>query len=99
MEGDWEGLVELFEFGESDDGWVNCTTSYYWYPALGGGIYIHEGEPYRNWEYDYEPPDDERVPNQPENTGDNSQDQPPQPPPQLPQPPPQPSQRKPQKQT
>ena len=38
VEGDWEGPIELFEFGESDDGWVNCTTGYYWHPALGGGI-------------------------------------------------------------
>ena len=59
---------------------------------LGGGIYIHEDETYRNWEYDYEPPENERVPNQTENTGDSSQGQPPQPPPQ-------PLQRKPQKQT
>ena len=66
VEGDWEGPIELFEFGESDDGWVNCTTGYYWHPALGGGIYIHEVENYRNWEYDYEPPESERVLDEPE---------------------------------
>ena len=46
VEGDWEGPIELFEFGESDGGWVNVTTGYYWHPALGGGIYLHEDEWY-----------------------------------------------------
>ena len=46
IEGDSEGPIELFEFGESDDGWVNCTAGYYWHQALGGGIYLHEDEWY-----------------------------------------------------
>ena len=96
MEGDWEGPIELFEYGESNDGWVNCTTGYYWHPALGGGIYVHEGETYRNWEFDYEPPEEERVPDQPKNTKGRSQAQMPQPSPQpLPQLPPRETRSKP----
>ena len=48
------------EFGESDEGWVNCTTVYYWHSALGGGIYSYEEEWYWNWMY-YEPPEEEIV--------------------------------------
>ena len=103
VQGDWEGLIELLEFGKSDDGWVNCTTGYYWHPALGGGICLCDDEWYRNWEFDYEPPhgeivpDDyepaqgEIVPEEPENVGDKEQDLPPQPPSHLQ---PQPQQQK-----
>ena len=66
VEGDWEGPIELFEFEYEDEGWVNCTTRYYWHPVLGGGIYQHEGEWYRNWEFDYEPPEEEIVQEEPE---------------------------------
>ena len=41
VEEDWEGPIELFEFGESDDGWVNCTTGYYWHPGLSGTICLY----------------------------------------------------------
>ena len=65
IEGDWEGPIELFEFEESDDGWVNCTTVYYWHPALGEGICLYEDKWYRNWELNYEPPEEEIVPDEP----------------------------------
>ena len=29
IEGDWEGPIELFEFEDIDEGWINCTTGYY----------------------------------------------------------------------
>ena len=38
IEGDWEGPIELFEFEDIEEGWVNCTTGYYWHTVLGGGI-------------------------------------------------------------
>ena len=66
VEGDWEGPIELFEFEYEDEGWVCCTPGYYWHPVLGGGIYQHEDEWYRNWEFDYEPPEEEIVPQEPE---------------------------------
>ena len=66
VEGDWEGPIELFEFEYEDEGWVCCTPGYYWHPVLGEGIYQHEDEWYRNWEFDYEPPEEEIVPEEPE---------------------------------
>ena len=66
VEGDWEGPIELFEFEYEDEGWVCCTPGYYWHPVLGGGIYQHEDEWYRNWEFDYEPLEEEIVPEEPE---------------------------------
>ena len=62
LEGDWEGPIELFEFEDIEEGWVNCTTGYYWHSILGGGICQHADEWYRNWEFDYKPPDKEVVP-------------------------------------
>ena len=87
---DWEGPIELFKFGEGDDGWVNCTTGYYWHPALGGGVCLYEGEWYQNWEFDYKPPEREIVLYEPENVENvetGEPDLPPQPPsqPQVPQ--------------
>ena len=66
VEGDWEGPIELFEFEYEDEGWVRCTPGYYWHPVLGGGIYQHKDEWYRNWEFDYEPPEEEIIPEEPE---------------------------------
>ena len=65
VEEDWEGPIELFEFEDEEEGWLNCTTGYYWHPVLGGGIYQHEGEWYRNWEFDHKPPEEEIVPDEP----------------------------------
>ena len=62
LEGDWEGPIELFEFEDIEEGWINCTTGYYWHTVLGGGICHYSGEWYRNWEFDYKPPDEEVVP-------------------------------------
>ena len=67
VEGDWEGPIELFEFEDKEEGWINCTTGYYWHSVLGGGIYQHEDKWYRNWEFDYKPPEKEIVPEEPEN--------------------------------
>lgn len=54
----------------------------YWHPALGGGICLYEDEWYRNWEFDYEPPEKEIVMEEPENIKDiatKETDLPPQP--------------------
>ena len=59
--GDWEGPIELFEFENMDEGWIDCTTGYYWHKVPGGGICQFNDEWYRNWEFDYEPPADEVV--------------------------------------
>ena len=61
MEGDWEGPIELFEFEDIEEGWTNCTTGYYWHSVLGGGICQYADEWYRNCEYDYKPPENEVV--------------------------------------
>ena len=61
IEGNWEGPIELFEFEDIDEGWVNCTTGYYWHSVLGGGICQYADEWYRNWEFDYKPPENEVV--------------------------------------
>ena len=61
IEGDWEGPIELFEFEDIEEGWTNCTTGYYWHSLLGGGICQFDDEWYRNWEFNYEPPDEEIV--------------------------------------
>ena len=61
LEGDLEGPIELFEFEDIEEGWINCTTGYYWHTVLGGGICHYSGEWYRNWEFDYKPPDEEVV--------------------------------------
>ena len=66
VEGDWEGPIELFEFKFVEEGWVHCTPGYYLHPVLGGGIYQHEGEWYRNWEFDDEPPEEKIVAEDPE---------------------------------
>ena len=66
LEGDWEGPIELFEFEDIEEGWTNCTTGYYWHSVLGGGICQYSNEWYRNWEFDYQPPDEEVVPEEPE---------------------------------
>ena len=66
VDGDWEGPIELFEFEFVDEGWVRCTPGYYWHPVLGG-IYQHENKWYMNWEFDYEPPEEEIIPEEPEN--------------------------------
>ena len=34
---------------------------YYWHSLLGGGICQLDDKWYRNWEFDYEPPDKEIV--------------------------------------
>ena len=46
VEGDWEGAIDLFEFEDIEEGWINCTTGYYWHSVLGGGIYQYEDEWY-----------------------------------------------------
>ena len=66
LEGDWEGPIELFEFEDIEKGWINCTTGYYWHSVLGGGICQYADKWYRNWEYDYKPPENEVVPEEPE---------------------------------
>ena len=66
LEGDWEGPIELFEFEDIEEGWINCTTGYYWHSVLGGGICRYSNEWYRNWEFDYKPPDEEVFPEEPE---------------------------------
>ena len=66
LEGDWEGPIELFEFKDIEEGWINCTIGYYWHSVLGGGICQYADEWYRNWEYDYKPPENEVVPEEPE---------------------------------
>ena len=72
MEGDWEDPIELFEFKYDEEGWINCTTGYYWHSVLGGGIYLYKDEWYRNWEFDYKPPVKEIVQDEPENVeGEN----------------------------
>ena len=77
LEGDWEGPIELFEFEDIEEGWTNCTTGYYWHRVLGGGICQYSNEWYRNWEFDYQPPDEEVVPEEPEEeTPEISQDPP-----------------------
>ena len=76
LEGDWEGPIELFEFEDIEEGWLNCTTGYYWHSVLGGGICQHANEWYQNWEYDYKPPDREVVPEEPEEEIDIPQDPP-----------------------
>ena len=77
LEGDWEGPIELLEFEDIEEGWVNCTTGYYWHSVLGGGICQYSNEWYRNWEYDYKPPDEEVVLEEPEEEiPDVSQDPP-----------------------
>ena len=65
LEGDWEGPIELFEFEDIEEGWINCTTGYYWHSVLGGGICQYADEWYRNWEYDYKPSENEVVPEEP----------------------------------
>ena len=45
VEGDWEGPIELFEFEYNEEGWINCSTGYYWHSVLGGGICLYED----NW--------------------------------------------------
>ena len=67
VEGDWEGPIDLFEFEHIDEGWISCTTGYYWHSILGGGICQHEDEWYRNWEFDYKPPEEEVVQEEPGN--------------------------------
>ena len=67
VEGDWEGPIELFEFEYEEEGWINCTTGYYWHSVLAGGIYQHEDEWYRNWKFDYKPPEKEIVQEELEN--------------------------------
>ena len=73
VEGDWEGPIDLFEFEYIEEGWINCTTGYYWHSVLGGGIYQHEDKWYRNWEFDYKPPEKEIVQEEP---GDIQQEDP-----------------------
>ena len=65
IEGDWEGPIELFEFEDIEEGWINCTTGYYWHSVLGGRICQYADEWYRNWEFDYKPPENEVVPEEP----------------------------------
>ena len=59
IEGDWKGPIELFELEDIEEGWTNCTTGYYWTSLLGGGICQFDDKWYRNWEFDYEPPEEE----------------------------------------
>ena len=66
LEGDWDGPIDLFEFEDIEEGWINCTTGCYWHSVLGGGICQYSNEWYRNWEFDYKPPDEEVVPEEPE---------------------------------
>ena len=73
VEGDWEGPIDLFEFEHIDEGWISCTTGYYWHSILGGRICQHEDEWYRNWEFDYKPPEEELVQEEP---GDIQQEAP-----------------------
>ena len=73
IEGIWEGPIELFEFEDIDEGWIICTTGYYWHSVLGGGICQYADEWYRNWEFDYKPPENEVVP---EELGEASQEVP-----------------------
>ena len=68
VEGDWEGPIKLFEFEDIEEGWLNCTTGYYWHSVLGGGICQYADEWYRNLGYDYKPPESEVVPEEPEET-------------------------------
>ena len=68
VEGDWEGPIELFEFEDEEQGWLNCTRGYYWHPVLGGGIYQHEGEWYQNWEFDTQQ-EEPKVPQDPPKGG------------------------------
>ena len=65
VEGDWERPIELFEFEYEEEGWINCTTGYYWHSVLGGGIYQHEDKWYRHWEFNYKPPEKEIVQEEP----------------------------------
>ena len=73
VEGDWEGPIDLFEFEDIEEGWINYTTGYYWHSVLGGGIYQYEDEWYRNWDFDYKPSEKEIVPEEP---GDIEQEDP-----------------------
>ena len=66
VDGDWESPIELFEFEDIDEGWINFTTGYYWHSVLGGGICQYADEWYRNWEFDYKPPEKEVVPEEPD---------------------------------
>ena len=61
IEGDWEGPIELSEFEYIEEGWVNCSTGYYWHTVLGGGICLYDDKRYRNWEFDYKPPEKEVI--------------------------------------
>ena len=76
MSGDWEGPIDLHEFGQSDEGWVKSTTGYAWHPVLGGGIFDYGNEAYQNWDYDYEPMGNEIEPIERENksTGETVED-------------------------
>ena len=65
VEGDWEGPINLFEFEDIEEGWINCTTGYYWHSVLGGGIGQYKDEWYQNWNFDYKPPEKEIVPEKP----------------------------------
>ena len=66
LEGNCKGPIELFEFEDIEEGWINCPTGYYGHSVLGGGICQYADEWYRNWEYDYKPSDNEVVPEEPE---------------------------------
>ena len=80
MEGNWEGPIKLFEFEDIEEGWINCTTGYYWHSVLGGGICQYADEWYRNWEYDYKPPENEVVPEEPGEASHEVPEVPPDPP-------------------
>ena len=58
--------LNFSNFEYNDEGWINCTTGYYWHSVLGGGIYLYEDEWYRNWEFDYKPPEEEIVQDEPD---------------------------------
>ena len=73
VEGDWEGPIDLFEFEDIEEGWINCTTGFYWHSVLGGGIYQYEDEWYRHWDFDYKPPENEIIL---EESGDTEQEDP-----------------------
>ena len=73
LEGDWEGPIKLFEFEDIEKGWINCTTGYYWHSVLGEGICQYVDEWHRNWEFDYIPPENEVIPEEP---GESSQEMP-----------------------
>ena len=73
VEGYWEGPIHLFEFEYIEEGWINCTTGCYWHSVLGGGIYQYEDKWYRNWEFNYKPPEKVIVQEEP---GDIQQEDP-----------------------